>query len=141
MAREIKKVLIVEDNADWRLLLTMIIERAGYNVVSATTGGEGVALATLYHPDLILMDLGLPEMSGDEATARIKADPGTQNIPVVVQTAFGFGPNAKRAAEVGAAEIIHKPISITDIQTILKKYLSTSAQAPNISYPLTAGQA
>jgi len=120
-----KKILIVEDHASWLQLLTTVLKRAGYDVISATTGRESVTLATLNHPDLILMDLGLPEMSGDEATAQIKADPGTKDIPVVIQTAFGSGPSAKRATEVGAAEILHKPISITEIQAVVKKYLSS----------------
>lgn len=124
MANAMKKVLVVEDNADWRDLLTMIIRRSGHEVVIAGTGKEAVRQASMTHPDLILMDLGLPEISGDEATAHIKADPALKHIPVVIQTAFGSGPNAKRAIEAGAAEIFHKPISITDIQKLLSKYLS-----------------
>ena len=120
-----KKVLVVEDNADWRELLAMIIRRAGHEVVIANTGKEGIRQASKTNPDLILMDLGLPEMSGDEATIQIKADPATRHIPVVIQTAFGTGPNAKRAVEAGAAEIMQKPISITDIQKLLSKYLSS----------------
>jgi CheY-like chemotaxis protein len=119
-----KKVLVVEDNADWRELLTMIIRRSGHEVVIAGTGKDAIRQASMTHPDLILMDLGLPEISGDEATVQLKADPSTQHIPVVIQTAFGAGPNAKRAIEAGAAEIMHKPISITDIQKLLSKYLS-----------------
>jgi two-component system, cell cycle response regulator DivK len=125
-----KKVLVVEDNADWRELLAMVIRRAGYEVVIAGTGKEGIRQASKTNPDLILMDLGLPEMSGDEATIQIKANPATNDIPVVVQTAFGSGPNAKRAMEAGAAEIMQKPISITDIQKLLRKYLSGGGEQP-----------
>ena len=123
-------MLVVEDNADWRELLAMIIRRAGHEVVIAGTGKEGIRQASKTNPDLILMDLGLPEMSGDEATVQIKADPATSHIPVVVQTAFGSGPNAKRAMEAGAAEIMQKPISITDIQKLLSKYLSGGDEQP-----------
>ena len=119
-----KKVLVVEDDRDWRLLLTVIIEQIGYDVTSASGGRDGVALATLNHPDLILMDLGLPDMSGDEAIAQIKGNPDTKDIPVVVQIAFGQGPKAQYAVEVGAVEILHKPISVSDIKVILKRYLS-----------------
>ncbi len=132
MANGTKKVLVVEDNVDWRDLLTMIIRRSGYEVVIASTGNEAIRQASRANPDLILMDLGLPEISGDEATAHIKTDPATQHIPVVIQTAFGSGPNAKRAIEAGAAEIMHKPISITDIQKILSKYLSGGDGKPKI---------
>lgn len=124
MTDERKKVLVVEDNADWRDLLAMIIRRSGHEAVVAGTGREGVKQASLTRPDLILMDLGLPEISGGEATEQIKTNPATKNIPVVIQTAFGSGPDAKRAMDAGAAEILHKPINITDIQKVLSKYLS-----------------
>ena len=130
MADGTKKVLVVEDNAEWRELLTMIIRRSGHEVVTAGTGKEGIRQASMTHPDLILMDLGLPEMSGDKATAHIKEDPATKHIPVVVQTAFGSGPLAIRAIEAGAAEIMHKPISIADIQKLLSKYLSGGDRKP-----------
>jgi CheY-like chemotaxis protein len=124
-----KKVLVVEDNADWRDLLAMIIRRSGHEVVMAGTGTEGVKQASLAGPDLILMDLGLPEINGAEATARIKSDSVTKDIPVVIQTAFGAGSDAKRAMDAGAVEIMHKPISITDIQKLLSKYLSGAGEA------------
>jgi two-component system cell cycle response regulator DivK len=119
-----KKVLIVEDNADWREVLMIIVRRLGHEVLVARTAEEGVAQARRALPDLILMDIGLPRMSGDQATAQLKAEPATKDIPVVVQTAFGTGASAKRALEAGAAEILHKPITITDIQKTLAKYLS-----------------
>jgi CheY-like chemotaxis protein len=128
MANDPKKVLIVEDNLDWRQLLTMIIKRLGYEVIGVGTGKEGVQRAFAMHPDLILMDLGLPEMSGDEATIRIKADPATRDIPVVIQTAFGTSPAAKRAMDAGAVELMHKPISISDIKSIVQKYLSVETE-------------
>lgn len=123
MATKTKRILIVEDNADWREVLTLIIRRLGFDVIEATTGEEGVAQASAGRPDLVLMDLGLPRMSGDQATARLKADPGTKDIPVIIQTAFGMGPSAQRALDAGAAEILHKPITIAGIENILRKYL------------------
>lgn len=125
MANRPKRVLIVEDNAQWRELLTMIIKRVGHEVVAARTGKEGLEQAFVTRPNLILMDLGLPEISGDEATLRLKANPATKDIPVVIQTAFGAGSVAKRALDAGAAELMQEPISITDVQKLLVKYLST----------------
>jgi two-component system cell cycle response regulator DivK len=119
-----KKVLVVEDNADWRDLLSMVIRRLGHEVVIAGTGEEGVRQASVSRPDLILMDLGLPKMGGDEATAQIKADATSKDIPVVIQTAFGTSSAATRAIEVGAVEIMYKPITIIDLQKMLSKYLS-----------------
>lgn len=118
-----KTVLIVEDNAEWRVLLAMVVKRAGYEVIAATTGREGWSQAVCHHPDLILMDLGLPEMSGDEATVKIKADPTTRDIPIIIQTAYGTTESAKRAVAAGAVEIMHKPITIAEIQAVLKKHV------------------
>jgi CheY-like chemotaxis protein len=130
MAQDVKKVLVIEDNPDWRELLSMTIRRLGHDVVLAGTGKEGVAQALQTRPDLILMDVGLPEMDGEEATAQIKANPATRHIPIVIQTAYGFGATAKRAMEAGAEEIMHKPISILDIQKLLIKYLSSTVGDP-----------
>jgi two-component system response regulator PilR (NtrC family) len=134
MPQDVKKVLVIEDNADWRELLSMTVRRLGHDVILAGTGREGVAQAFHARPDLILMDIGLPEMAGDEVTARIKANPTTRHIPIIIQTAYGLGPNATRAMEAGAEEMMHKPISILQIQKVLIKYLSgdqkTAGQAP-----------
>jgi CheY-like chemotaxis protein len=131
MHDEVKKVLVVEDNADWREMLAMTIRRLGHKAVLAGTGKEGVAQALETLPDLILMDLGLPEMTGDEATVRIKANPATRDIPIVIQTAYGFGQNATRAMQAGAREIMHKPISISNIQKLLINYLSGEQKPSN----------
>jgi CheY-like chemotaxis protein len=119
-----KKVLIVEDNVHWRKLLAMVVERSGYEVLQATTGIEAVERATAALPDLILMDLGLPEMSGGEATAILKRNLATQHIPVVIQTAYACTQNA---ATVGAAEILVKPIELTEIHRVLRNYLGNGA--------------
>jgi two-component system, cell cycle response regulator DivK len=118
-----KKVLIVEDDADWRTLLGLIIQRMGHEPILALTGKQGVEQATTHHPDLILMDIGLPEVSGDEATERIKANPSTKHIPVIIQSAFGNSPRVRRAVDAGAAEVMHKPISIANMQEIVTRYL------------------
>ena len=128
-----KKVLVVEDNADWRQLLTIVIKRLGYEVVLAGTGTEALEQADATRPQLILMDLGLPGMGGDEATVRIKADPATSRIPIVIQTAFGASAAAQRALKAGAAELMQKPINITNIQKLVEKYLSGSETGPQTS--------
>jgi CheY-like chemotaxis protein len=79
------------------------------------------------------MDIGLPGMSGDQATAKLKAEPTTKDIPVVVHTAFGRGPSTKRAIEAGAAEVLCKPVRIPDLKTILEKYLRGTDQLPSDS--------
>jgi CheY-like chemotaxis protein len=124
MAEKTKKVLIVEDDDDWRGLLSMVIKRLGYEVFEAATGREAIERASSVYPDLILMDLGLPEMTGDKATACLKANAATRDIPVVVQTAWHDSKHTDRALEAGAAEILYKPVAIKIILDVLRKYLS-----------------
>jgi len=81
------KILYVEDNDDNVYMLKNRLSRAGFTVVVATDGAQGVAMASSEQPDLILMDLTLPDIRGEEATQRIKADPATKRIPVIALTA------------------------------------------------------
>jgi len=81
------KILYVEDNDDNVYMLKNRLSRAGFTVVVATDGKQGIAMASSEQPDLILMDLTLPDIDGEEATRRIKADPATQGIPVIALTA------------------------------------------------------
>lgn len=121
---ERKKVLVVEDNPDWRQMLTMVVQRAGYEVVVAITGLEAVEKASAAQPDLILMDIGLPLMNGSEATAVLKANAATKDIPVVIQTAFGFSTFTECAVKAGAAEVLQKPFPMAEIMRVLRQYLS-----------------
>jgi CheY-like chemotaxis protein len=82
-----RRVLIVEDYEDARSLIGLILEGAGYRVLSASDGLEGVELARKFHPDAIVMDLFMPVMDGVEATRRIKALPETCDVPVIAYTA------------------------------------------------------
>lgn len=122
-----KKILVVEDNADLRDLLTMVIRRLGHEVAIAITGQEAVERASTMRPDLILMDIGLPILNGVEATVRIKGDPATKYIPIVIVSALGMCPDIKRALEAGAAQFVQKPVTVTEIRAILTQYL-TEAQ-------------
>ena len=85
------KILIVEDNPDGREIVVLYVKSLGYEVFEAATGIEALDQARAVHPDLILMDLVLPEMPGHEVTARLKADPSTREIPVIVLTALSRG--------------------------------------------------
>ena len=119
-----QKILIVEDNADGRELFALYIRRLGYEVFEATNGLEALDQAHAVHPDLILMDLALPKMPGCEATARLKADPSTRDIPVIVNTAFHKGAFVDSAIAAGAAEILHKPVSLKALEEVVRRYLS-----------------
>jgi CheY-like chemotaxis protein len=114
------KVLIVEDNAEVRELMGLFLRRAGYDVAEAITGLAAIEQARATHPDVIIMDLGLPE-----ATAHLKADPSTKDIPVIVNTAFNKGASiVARAIAAGAAEILHKPTTFKTLQDTLCRYLT-----------------
>jgi len=108
-----KRILLVEDHSDIRRLMAYFLERAGYDVVEAETGLAAIERANATHPDLITMDLGLPDIRGDEAIARLKLDPITKHIPVIVITAFyGDAPLVESALEAGACEVLYKPVAL-----------------------------
>ena len=117
-----KRILLVEDS-DYRELVAFLLKRSGYNVAEATTGLTALEQANATRPDLIIMDLGLPGITGDEATARLKADPSTKDIPIIVNTAFHKTSSlVERAMAVGAAEILHKPTSLKTLQEVVRRY-------------------
>jgi CheY-like chemotaxis protein len=119
-----KKILLVEDNNEVRELLALFMKRLGYKVVEAATGLEAIDRASTVQPDLIMMDLRLPAMNGAETTARLKANPSTRDIPLLVITASGAGMVTQSALAAGAAEILHKPIDVTTLSNVLRRYLS-----------------
>jgi CheY-like chemotaxis protein len=124
MAKSAKKILLVENHNEIRQFLALFMTRLGYKVFEAATGLEATDLVSTMQPDLIMMDLRLPEMNGVEATARLKAKPSTRDIPVLIITAYGAGVDTRRARDAGAAEILHKPIDLTTLPNVLHRYLS-----------------
>jgi CheY-like chemotaxis protein len=119
------RVLIVEDNSDARELMVLVLRGAGYEVAEAATGKAALEQAHITYPDLIIMDLSLPGMTGDEATKQLKADPSTKDIPVVVNTAYHAGSsNVNRAIAAGAAEILHKPTNFQTLLETVRRYSS-----------------
>jgi two-component system, cell cycle response regulator DivK len=117
-----KRIFLVEDS-DYRELVAFLLKRSGYDVAEATTGLAALEQANATRPDLIIMDLGLPGIMGDEATARLKADSSTRDIPVIVCTAFQKGALVERALAAGATEILYKPIQFKDILDVVRRYL------------------
>lgn len=104
------KVLIIEDNAQNRYLMEFLLQSAGITTVCATNGKLGVESAQQEHPDLILMDIQMPEMDGFEATQKLKADPSTCNIPVIGVSSYAMPSSRKQASTVGMAAYIEKPL-------------------------------
>jgi two-component system, cell cycle response regulator DivK len=123
------KILIVEDNEQNRDSLARRLKRRGFETVIAKDGNEGVALAQLEKPDLVLMDINMPELDGWEATAQLKAADETRNLPVIALTAYAMSGDPERAVEVGCAEYHTKPVKfsklLAQIEAILQRKLST----------------
>jgi CheY-like chemotaxis protein len=95
------RILYVEDNDDNIYMLKNRLTRAGFTVIIATDGAQGVTMAASEQPDLILMDLTLPNIDGEEATRRIKADPATRSIPVIALTANAMPGDREKALAAG----------------------------------------
>jgi two-component system, cell cycle response regulator DivK len=112
------KILIVEDNELSRDMLSRRLRRKGYEVLVATDGQEGIAMAQRELPDLVLMDLSLPDLDGWEATRRLKTDVKTANIPVIALTAHAMSGDREKALDAGCDEYDTKPI---DLRRLLSK--------------------
>jgi two-component system cell cycle response regulator DivK len=106
-----KKILVVEDTEDNRQILRDLLSMAGYDLIEAHDGAEGVAKAAEHKPDLILMDIQMPVMDGYEATRRIKADPGMKGIPVIAVTSYALSGDEEKTRAAGCDGYIAKPFS------------------------------
>ena len=127
-----KTILIADDNPAIRHLFVLDLGQSGYDTVEAATGWEAVGKARATLPDLIVMDLAMPDGTGDEAIVLLKADPVTRDIPVIVLTALLGGPLVDRAIAAGAAEILHKPVSFRWLELVLQRHLSPQKQIHQI---------
>src|SRR5512139_336429 len=103
------KILYIEDTENNRILVTRQLERRGYHVLTADDALQGLALAAAERPDLILMDMGLPEVDGWEATRRLKADPQLRNIPVIALTAHVMQGDRENSLAAGCDDYDTKP--------------------------------
>jgi two-component system, cell cycle response regulator DivK len=110
------KILYVEDNDDNVYVVKNRLGRAGYTVVVASDGEQGVAMATSENPDLILMDLRLPVLDGWEATRRLKASPETQRIPVIALSAHAMSGDREKALQAGCEDYETKPIDFSRLR-------------------------
>jgi len=106
------KILYVEDNEDNIYMLERRLKRAGFDVLIARDGAEGVAMARTELPALILMDMGLPVLDGTEATRKIKADPETKHIPVIALTAHAMNGDRGKAMASGCDDYDTKPVEL-----------------------------
>ncbi len=118
-----KSVLIVEDNELNMKLFDDLLDAHGYSTIKTKDGLEVLDLAREHMPDLILMDIQLPEVSGLEVTKWLKDDDALKDIPVVAVTAFAMKGDEERIREGGCEDYIAKPISVTEFLDTVRKYL------------------
>ena len=121
-----KRILVVEDNELNMKLLNDVLEAHGYEVMSTGRGAVAVEWARQYRPDLVLMDLQLPDLSGLEATRQLKANPETREIPVIAVTAFAMAGDERRAFDHGCNAYVAKPIILRDFLELIAGFLGIS---------------
>ena len=119
-----KKILVVEDQEDNRRILRDLLTSANYELIEAVTGEEGVSMAEIHRPDLILMDIQLPGLDGYEATRRIKANPELTQIPIIAVTSYALSGDDAKAFEVGCDAYVAKPYSPRALLAKVKELLA-----------------
>ena len=121
-----KSVLIVEDNPLNMKLFSAMVAAQGCQVLQAEDGPRGLDLVYQEHPDLIIMDVQLPGMSGLEVTHALKADPTTRNIPIIVTTAYAYEEEIRNS---GCDGFMAKPIAISEFLEMVESLMTRSAEA------------
>ena len=121
-----KTILVVEDNELNMKLFHDLLEAHGYNILQTKDGMEALDIAREHHPDLILMDIQLPEVSGLEVTKWLKEDPELKAIPVVAVTAFAMKGDEERIREGGCEAYLSKPISVSKFIETIRDFLGTA---------------
>jgi two-component system cell cycle response regulator DivK len=106
-----KRILVVEDTEDNRQIMRDLFTNAGFDLIEAVTGEEGVRMAEAERPDLILMDIQLPVMDGYEATRRIKANPALKHIPIIAVTSYALSGDEEKTRAAGCDGYVSKPFS------------------------------
>jgi two-component system cell cycle response regulator DivK len=119
----VKTILYVEDNEPNRMIVRDLLKRTTYNLIEAYDGEAGVTMALERLPDLILMDIQLPKISGLQAIRRLRAEPATAATPIVAITSFALSGDDKKAKEAGATAYLTKPYSPFDLLKLIRKLL------------------
>ncbi len=118
-----KTILVIEDDEDSQRIMRDLLTSAGYEVIEAVTGQEGVTAAETLSPELILMDIQLPDFDGYEATRRIKANPTLRGIPIIAVTSYALSGDDVKAFEAGCDAYVTKPFSPRALLAKIREYL------------------
>lgn len=124
------KILLAEDNAANRYLATFLLEKAGFTIIHAHNGREALRLALEQNPDLVLMDLQMPEMDGYEAARLIHAEPELAGLQVVAVTSYAMPGDREKALQMGFSGYIEKPIQPSTFVAEISRYLTGKAASP-----------
>jgi two-component system chemotaxis response regulator CheY len=120
-----KKILVIEDSLDSRELIHLHLTTEGFTVITASNGQEGFYLAVAEHPDLVITDLGLPEMDGIELVRELRAQPEFETVPILVLTAFGRD-EMDNAIKAGANRALNKPVHFDGLIDDVRELLAES---------------
>jgi len=124
-----KKIVIVEDHPAVRRVLTLSLRQRGYEILEASPGGSGIALAAEENPDLVLLDLSLPDFSGLEIAKTIKQNPETASIPIVALSGCTERELAVKSFEVGMAAYLTKPADTQDLVNVIENLTESRSRA------------
>ena len=117
-----KRILVVEDQEDNRQILRDLLANAGYDMIEAEDGEQGVAAANSERPDLILMDIQLPVLDGYEATRRIRTNPDLKSVPIIAVTSYALAGDEDKALAAGCDGYISKPYSPRELLAKVRAY-------------------
>lgn len=117
------QILVIEDNRDNREILRDLLTSVGYAILEATTGHQGISAAVTHCPDLILMDIHLPDIDGYEATRRIKAHPALGHIPIIAVTSYALSGDDVKAFQAGCDGYVTKPFNPQTLLATIRTYL------------------
>src|SRR5215207_5695946 len=127
-----EKILVVDDDLDSLKLIGLMLQRNGYEVIAANAGNQALARATSDHPDLIILDVMMPDMNGYEVSRRLRKNPNTQNIPIIMFTAKTLIDDKVAGFEAGADDYLTKPTHPAELASRVKAIL---ARTPTQSRP------
>ena len=119
--------MVVEDNELNLRLLNDLLEYHGYSLLLSREGAAALDITRQHRPDLILMDIQLPDISGTEAARRLKADEQTREIPIIAVTAFALGSDRARVLASGCDDYISKPFNITELLKLVERYIGPAS--------------
>ena len=129
VAASLRRVLIVDDERKNRQLIEVMLGEDGYQLLTASCGEDALAMIALSAPDLVLLDVMMPGMDGYQVAARIKADPATAHIPVVILTALGDRNSMAHGLSAGAVQYLTKPVTRAELSACVRALLGDSTGA------------